>query len=616
LKRIHHFVLTSVALACSGAALAQDNAVLRAAAQKAIASNPEVTARLNAFRATRDEVDVAKGGLLPKVDLGAELGRTRDTIEAPSRTPPETQSLSRGQLSITATQLLWDGQATRREVARLGHAKKARYFDFLDASEQTALEAARAYHDVQRFRRLVQLAEDNYVQHKYVETQVQSRVRAGVGRGVDSEQAVARLALAESNLVTEMSNLHDVSERYRRIVGDAPPPNLPAVRLDGDLPASSAAAIGSATSRSAAVAAAIENLRAVKEQAAGIKGGAFQPKVEARIRGAGGNNLDGVRDQKREIGGEIAMNWNLYNGGADQARVRQYANLINQAADLRDKACRDARQTAAIAYNDVAKLQGQIDALRRNESAIARARDAYRQQFDIGQRSLLDLLNAENELYTARRALSAAEYDLAVAQARSHAASATLVQRLGLTKAGDAGDDEDVKNWQAQGDEAARCPAEPGAVVAADKAALDARAMQMVGTPAPPPPPRPAAAPVAPPAAPQTPADFAAQRLNDWVAAWNSKQVSRYMGFYSKDFRPSKSGGRAAWLSERRRLVGKRGPIEVTIGNIETKTLSPTRAETEFDQNYKSNDYSDRMRKALSWERIGNEWYIVRESNR
>ena len=161
------------------------------------------------------------------------------------------------------------------------------------------------------------------------------------------------------------------------------------------MPADAVAAVRGATTRSAAVAAAVENFRAVRSQAEGVKGRGYQPRVEARLRGGAGRNFDGVEDQKREINGAIVLNWNLYNGGSDQARVRQYVNLINQAADLRDKACRDARQTAAIAYNDVVKLRDQIESLRRNEGAISKARDAYRQQFDIGQRSLLDLLNAQ-----------------------------------------------------------------------------------------------------------------------------------------------------------------------------------------------------------------------------
>ena len=130
------------------------------------------------------------------------------------------------------------------------------------------------------------------------------------------------------------------------------------------------------------------------------------------MRAGGGRNFDGVPDQTRDTSAEMVLNWNLYNGGSDQARVRQQTNLMNQAADLRDKACRDARQTAAIAYNDTRKLDEQLRALDRNTLAIEKARDAYRQQFDIGQRSLLDLLNSENELYTAKRAYANAEFDL------------------------------------------------------------------------------------------------------------------------------------------------------------------------------------------------------------
>jgi adhesin transport system outer membrane protein len=135
---------------------------------------------------------------------------------------PASQSLSRNGLALSASQILWDGMATSKEVSRLGHARLTRYFEFLGATEETALEATRAYLDVERYRKLVSLAEDNYVQHKYAFDQLQTKFKAGVGRGVDAEQANARLALAESNLTTEQANLHDVSARYLRIVGDLP----------------------------------------------------------------------------------------------------------------------------------------------------------------------------------------------------------------------------------------------------------------------------------------------------------------------------------------------------------------------------------------------------------
>ena len=139
-------------------------------------------------------------------------------------------------------------------------------------------------------------------------------------------------------------------------------------------------------------------------------------------------------DQRRDSSAEIVLNWNLYNGGTDQARVRQQVDLMNQAADLRDRVCRDTRQVGGHRLQRHAQADRATRLLERNTLAIEKARDAYRQQFDIGQRSLLDLLNAENEVYTARRAYANAEHDLALAYARTHAAMSRLGTTLGIAR--------------------------------------------------------------------------------------------------------------------------------------------------------------------------------------
>ena len=174
---------------------------------------------------------------------------------------------------------------------------------------------------------------------------------------------------------------------------------------------------------------------------------------------------------------EIVLNWNLFNGGSDQARVRQQVNLSNQAADQRDRVCRETRQTAAIAFNDTRKLSEQLVYLERNTLAIEKARDAYRQQFDIGQRSLLDLLTAENEVYTARRAYANAEHDLALAYARSHAALTQLGTQLGVARTDRAADE--AAGWTAGDDAPARCPAAVTEIRGTDRKELDARADRM-----------------------------------------------------------------------------------------------------------------------------------------
>jgi outer membrane protein, adhesin transport system len=548
--------------------------------------------------------------------LTADAGRTEDRY---ANHNPAQLNLNRTGAALEVTQLLWDGLATRNEVSRLSHARMARYFEFLDISEQTALEAARAHQDVLRYRQLVVLAEDNYVQHKYAFEQIQSRVRAGVARGVDLEQSGARLALAESNLVTEKANLHDVIERYRRVVGELPAASLqPSGPLAAALPATGVDALESAARHSPVIAAAVENLRAVRAQG-DVRRSAFQPRVEARLRAGGGHNFDGVQDQRQDVTGQIALTWNLFSGGADQGRQRQQAYLLTQAADLRDKACRDARQTAAIAYNDVRRLDEQLVYLDRNVAAIQKARNAYRQQFDIGQRSLLDLLNAENELYTARRSHAMGAADREVALARAHAAMGTLVGALGLRRPDAGSIAPEAAGWAADGDAAGRCPLTPTELASMSRADLDAKARAMaVATPglAIAPAPAPVLPSTAAPDAPALPSTAAAeQRLRDWATAWSAKDMSRYQGFYSPDFGPIKAD-RAKWQAERQRMLGKPGDISVQIANVKARALTATQVETNFDQTYRSANFSDTVRKTIVWELRDGQWLILSEGKR
>jgi adhesin transport system outer membrane protein len=623
------FIRFSLLALASCAAMAQTTSPVAQSVQKAIEGNPEVAAKFNAFRASNDEIDIASGNWKPHLDATANAGkRTYENTQSTPRNP----RFYEGGVRLELSQLLWDGLATHNEIERLSHAKLERYFEFLDATEQFGMEAAKAYYDVVRYRKLVALAEDNYIQHKVSFNQVQSRVNAGVGRGVDLEQVVARVALAESNLVTERANLHDVTERYMRIVGSVPPAeNVSAVSMARQLPATEQEAMKTAALQSPAVAGAIESLRAARSAAAGRKS-AFQPKVEARVRGAAGHNLDGVLNERHDATAEIALTWNIFNGGTDSARVRQYASLLTQAENLRDKACVDTRQTVAIAFNDVKKLNEQLRYLDRNVVSIQKARDAYRQQFDIGQRSLLDLLNSENELYTAKRSYVLAEEDLATAIVRTYAGMGTLVASLGL-KGPNAQDlAPEAQNWGIDSDASSRCPLEAIDVGGATFAQLDQRAdkiaaerapaaLRPVATPAVTPgvavPTLRAVTPVAAPA-PVTPAQsatIATQRLQDWAAAWMSHDVERYLAFYSLDFAPAK-GSKSAWIDARHRLVGKPGAIKVTLSNIQTHALTDTRVETSFDQAYESSTFKDAMHKTLVWDRVGSEWKIVGESNR
>lgn len=447
---------------------------LKEAAQNAVLNNPEVLARWHTLKAADGERGASAGAMLPKVDVTAGNGSERRNTAATIGT-----RFDRNSASLTITQLLYDGFATRNDIKRLDHARLVRLFEFFDTSESVALEAARAYYDVLRYRDLVRLAEENFVQHRSVFNQTERRVKARVARAVDLEQISARLALAEANLLTETSNLHDTTARFQRIVGLMPTAEMPVpAALIQDIPADATSAIREAQQRNGALRAAIENVRS-SNAALASRSGAYQPRFDLRLRREQGNNLNSIPGNSDTTVAEVVMSWNLFNGFSDRARERQFAEQLNVAKDLRDKTCRDVRQTLLIAYNDARKLKEQLGYLDQNKVSVEKARNAYRQQFDIGQRTLLDLLDTENELFQARRAVANAEQDLNIAYARTHAGLGTLLAALDLSKI-ETGTVPGLDQWNEGEDASQHCPAEPVAVYIVDKEALLLRAAELV----------------------------------------------------------------------------------------------------------------------------------------
>jgi len=569
---------------------AEPAANLRQAIQKAVVSNPEVQAAWHGFRAAEQEQSVAEGGYYPRVDLTAGIGREHQTDPGVA-----DRNYTRRGATLSLNQMVYDGFATQSEVARLDHAKLTRYFELLDASEQAALETTRAYADVQRYRELVTLARDNYQQHKGVFDQIEERVRAGVGRRVDFEQAAGRLALAESNLLTEASNLHDVSARYQRIVGELPADTLePLGDLSGGIPAEVSEALRMAYTANPAFQAAIENMRAAREEARSKKA-AFHPTVDLRARQALNWNTDGAEGRHTDRVIELVLNYNLFNGGSDRATVRQYAERLNLASDLRDKSCRDLRQTLAIAYNDVGRIKEQLTYLNQHQLSIGKAREAYRRQFDIGQRTLLDLLDTENEYFQARRAYVNAEFDELTAHARALSGMGTLLTAVDVARE-DLPALSDISDEREAVDPGSACPA----VAPAPSAVLKTTVAAATSAPV--------------PAAAVDPTVAALQSATaNWAKAWESKDYTRYRGFYAEGFKPEGRQSVAAWERVRRQRLGKQGVISVQVADVKVQKLGPETAATVFSQTYRSDNYRDVVTKRLEWTRHGGRWQIVRE---
>ncbi len=604
---------------------------MKEAVRIALARSPEVLAKYHAFKASEGELEAIAGALLPKVDVIASIGERR------RNDPLFRGSFREDSLTLQLTQLLWDGLQSVYQKRQFGHARMVRLFEFVDASEQIALETARAYFDVLRYRELVSLAEDNLVEHRAVWQQIEARVNAGVGRRVDLQQATGRLALSESNLRVESSNLYDVSVRYQRIVGHPPPRimDMPDT-LVARIPATVAEVLKDTVLINPQVRAAVENVNA-STMARDARRASYDPRVQFRIREDRGRDLNGIAGSTNNSTAEILFNFNIFNGFSDRGRVDQAESLLASAREQRDKACRDTRQTVAIAMNDKRKLDEQRVHLRQHRLSVDRARDAYRQQFEIGQRSLLDLLDTENEYFQARRAEVNASFDFEAAYVRVHAGIGRLLSMFGLAPM-DPVADKATKGWGAGEEAPQHCPPEEIDTYQADRLTLDGRAEELVrrrvrtlsdlvaartsggalaglaaGRGGVKPQPKPPASEVR---LPQGPEGEVALALKAWSAAWAAKDTNTYLGSYAPEFAPAEGVKRGDWEIARLRALKRAGPIKLFLSGEQFTVDDPAQVTVRFLQRYASAAYSDDVEKTLVWKNVGGRWLIVRESAR
>ena len=399
---------------------------LEQSVEKAILSNPDIGARFQDFQSSLEGKNVARGALLPEINLTGRVGREWEG---------RGTSWNRRGYTVELRQLLFDGFASLNQVKQLGFEKLSGYYELLATMDNVALEAALAHIDVLRYREMEQLAQENYQMHVNTLRQIEERQRSGIGRGVDLEQAYGREALAQSNVMTESGNLNDVLQRYMRIVGEPAPAALaPAPSVAADLPQNVANFSASLKQNPSILSK--QALTQAAKSGKDVARGRLAPKVEVvaatgRDRNPNPNNPSYRDAQASNV--QVIGSYNLYRGGADSARIRQTAAQEYAARDVRDYTCRNMQQELNVAWNNIERLRAQIPFLEKHELATSRVRVAYMQQFQIGERSLLDVLDTENELFDARRALSNARYDLQQAELRWLTFSHRVLPALGLT---------------------------------------------------------------------------------------------------------------------------------------------------------------------------------------
>ncbi|HSX90807.1 MAG TPA: TolC family outer membrane protein [Pseudomonas sp.] len=404
---------------------------LNEAMQSALEVHPEVRAGINARLSVEEQMNAAKGGYLPQVDLLAGYGREHTDSPGTRGLDHNTETLNRGESSLRLQQMLFDGFATSSEVGRQRATVNARAYELLGTSERTALTVAQVYLEVLKRQEMVRLAEDNLLSHERIYDQIKLRSERGVGRTADLDQAEARLAQARNNLITERTNLADAEVNYYSAVGrDAEELSMPAGML-GQLPESLQAAREEMLRNNPFLSSAEADVQATEQQYQAAKS-SFYPRFDAELSRSMDNNLDGTAGHSNEWRAMVNMRYNLFAGGSNKADLESKSYQVNQAMDIRNNALRVLNEDLGLAWNALENARQQLPIAEQYVEHSARVKESYQKQFSLGDRTLLDLLDSENELFSAARRLEEVRFTELFTQYRIKATMGSLLKSQGV----------------------------------------------------------------------------------------------------------------------------------------------------------------------------------------
>ena len=185
---------------------------LTEAVEQTIKSNPTILAETSRRLSVDQTIDQARAGYYPKVDLNLGIGRER--TDSPTTRPDHRKWLTRGEAELTATQMLYDGFATKNSVDQTTSLAESAGYSVSDIAETTSLNAIKVYLDVLRRQQMLSLTEDNLASHERIFSQIKQRADSGVGNNADVEQSSGRLALSRANLTANKGNLEDAQTNY------------------------------------------------------------------------------------------------------------------------------------------------------------------------------------------------------------------------------------------------------------------------------------------------------------------------------------------------------------------------------------------------------------------
>lgn len=404
---------------------------LREIVQETVSTNPDVQATLKVKRASNEQVNQARAGYYPSLNVNAAYGRERSENQANRVNGRHIKTnLWRQEVGVELRQNVFRGFDTHYEMKRTKAKTDADSYLVCAAAEDQALLATQAYINVLKDRELVEVARRNVRAHEAYHSMIAQRGRSGVGREADIHEVNGRLALAKANLMAVENDLANSEAVFFRVTGMHPTrltlPSAPGRPL---IPSSLDEAATIALRYHPKMRSAVVDVEEARAQHNVSHRTAF-PVIDIVAAAENNRNVNGIQGPDKSVSLMGELHYNLFNGGADVARQRETAYLAQEAADIRNRTCRQVVENLRLSWNAMLTTEDRLPSLREHSLASRQSLATYVQQFKLGKRELLDVLDTENENFAADSDFIRGCYDALYSRYRVLDAMGQLVNYL------------------------------------------------------------------------------------------------------------------------------------------------------------------------------------------
>ena len=394
-----------------------------------ISAHPDVREQVHIFRQVVEDKVIAKSGWRPSVDLEASAGTFRS--ESPV-TGPDSVEFESTRAELSVTQNLFNGFDTTNQIKQTNARINSELYELFDIADNIALAAAQAYLELLKQQRLYELAVKNVKAHQDTLERIRVRSESGVGRRSQLEQTEGRVARAKASLIAQENNLQDAATELHQVAGRYINPEE---LVEPEIPERVSLDIENLTAQ------ALKQHPAIRVAEHNIEAAEFdyrrslskrRPSVDLRLAQELGQDINGLEGSTDDLSLILSLNYNLYKGGANKALARQKISSVHELQQFAARTRRQVINTLRLAWAAENSLSSQLSFLQEHVDKSKATLASYQEEFFIGQRDLIDVLDAENELNSAQNAYANAYFDFLSARFRIREGVGSLFAALKL----------------------------------------------------------------------------------------------------------------------------------------------------------------------------------------